>query len=69
MPLTEARPSISPTAPCSSSSAEFGDRQFAVLVSEKHARVVALPSQNCVYRTQLADTNFVVKSEIISLKG
>ncbi|XP_059478656.1 syntaxin-binding protein 5 isoform X3 [Neocloeon triangulifer] len=66
----EARPSISPTTVASSSSAaeQFGDRQFAVLVSEKHARVVALPSQNCVYRQQLADTNFVVKAEIISLK-
>lgn len=45
------------------------DRQFVVLVSEKQARVVALPSQNCVYRQQLADTDFVVKAEIISLKG
>jgi syntaxin-binding protein 5 len=53
----------------SSSAEQYGDRQFVVLVSEKHARVVALPSQNCVYRQQLADTNFVVKSEIISLKG
>ncbi|XP_054270677.1 syntaxin-binding protein 5-like isoform X7 [Macrosteles quadrilineatus] len=44
------------------------DRQFVVLVSEKQARVVALPSQNCVYRQQLADTDFVVKAEIISLK-
>ncbi|XP_046669379.1 syntaxin-binding protein 5 isoform X6 [Homalodisca vitripennis] len=44
------------------------DRQFVALVSEKQARVVALPSQNCVYRQQLADTDFVVKAEIISLK-
>lgn len=45
------------------------DRQFVALISEKQARVVALPSQNCVYRQQLADTDFVVKAEIISLKG
>lgn len=44
------------------------DRQFVALVSEKQARVVALPSQNCVYRQQLADSDFVVKAEIISLK-
>lgn len=48
---------------------QFGDRQFVVLTSEKQARVVALPSHNCVYRQQLADTDFVVKAEIISLKG
>lgn len=45
------------------------DRQFVVIVSEKQARVVALPSHNCVYRQQLVENDFVVKSEIISLKG
>lgn len=47
----------------------FGDRQFMVITSEKQARVVALPSQNCVYRLQITDTDYVVRSEIISLKG
>lgn len=45
------------------------DRQYVVIVSEKQARVVALPSQTCVYRQQLTDTDFVVKSEVISLRG
>ncbi|XP_075228218.1 syntaxin-binding protein tomosyn [Lycorma delicatula] len=44
------------------------DRQFVALVSEKEAKVIALPSHNCVYRQQLADTDFIVKAEIISLK-
>jgi syntaxin-binding protein 5 len=48
---------------------QFGDRQFVVLTSEKQARVVALPSHNCVYRQQLTDVDFVIKAEIISLKG
>lgn len=47
----------------------FGDRQFVIIASEKQARVVALPSQTCVYRQQLADTDFVVKAEVISIKG
>lgn len=47
----------------------FSDRQFVVIASEKQARVLALPSQNCVYRQQLADTDFVVKAEVISFKG
>ncbi|CAG9815268.1 unnamed protein product [Phaedon cochleariae] len=46
----------------------FSDRQFVVIASEKQARVVALPSQTCVYRQQLADSDFVVKAEIISLR-
>ncbi|VVC45961.1 Hypothetical protein CINCED_3A001587 [Cinara cedri] len=44
------------------------DRQFVTIVSEKQARVVALPSQNCVYKYQISDSDFVVKSEVISMK-
>lgn len=47
----------------------ISDRQFVVIVSEKQARIVGLPSQSCLYRQQLADIDFVVKSEIISLGG
>ena len=57
---------MSPTPAGTESAA---DRQFVVIASEKQARVVALPSQNCVYRQQIVDTDFVVKSEIVSLKG
>ncbi|XP_053979086.1 syntaxin-binding protein 5 isoform X7 [Hylaeus volcanicus] len=46
----------------------FEDRQFVVLTSEKQARVLALPSQNCLYRQQLAETHIVIKSEITSIK-
>lgn len=55
---------MSPTAGADTT----GDRQFVVVASEKQARVVALPSQNCVYRQQIVDTDFVVKAETISLK-
>lgn len=44
------------------------DRQFVTIVTEKQARVIALPSQNCVYKHQIADADFVVKSEVISMK-
>ena len=61
---------MSPTPGASSSSdALYADRQFVVIASEKQARVVALPSQNCVYRQQLVDTDFVVKAEIVTMKG
>lgn len=62
---------MSPTLGGSASVAadQFGDRQFVVITSEKQARVVALPSHNCVYRQQITDgEGFVVKAEIISLK-
>lgn len=52
-----------------SRSDSIADRQFVIIISEKQARVVALPSQICMFRQQLTDTDFVVKSEVISLRG
>lgn len=63
---TKGTSRMSPTLNQESS---FGDRQFMVITSEKQCRVVALPSQNCVYRLQITETDFVVRAEIVSLKG
>lgn len=60
---------MSPSTNTQVSGESFEDRQFVVLASEKQARVVALPSQNCVYRQQLAETHIVIKAEVTSLKG
>lgn len=71
-PTKQGNNRMSPTLGGSSSSGggdSFSDRQFIAITSEKWARVIALPSQNCVYRQQIADTDYVVKAEIISLKG
>ncbi|CAL1675644.1 unnamed protein product [Lasius platythorax] len=59
---------MSPSANTQVSGDNFEDRQFVVLTSEKQARVVALPSQNCVYRQQLAESHIVIKAEVTSLK-
>ncbi|XP_028043300.1 syntaxin-binding protein 5 isoform X1 [Bombyx mandarina] len=59
---------MSPTPGPTECSSTVGDRQFVVIASEKQARVVALPSQNCVYRQQIVETDFIVKAEIVSLK-
>ncbi|XP_044756054.1 syntaxin-binding protein 5 isoform X2 [Coccinella septempunctata] len=46
----------------------IGDRQYVVITSEKQARVVALPSQTCIYRQQITDSDFVVKAETVTFK-
>lgn len=56
-------------SPTLGGSDSFSDRQFIAITSEKSARVIALPSQNCVYRQQIAEADYVVKAEIISFKG
>lgn len=53
------------------SDALSSDDQYTVMVSEKQARVVSLPSQTCLYRVNLAtsDTTFAVTANVVSLKG
>ncbi|XP_068228736.1 syntaxin-binding protein 5 isoform X3 [Palaemon carinicauda] len=55
-------------SPTNSGEQTWGDRQFIVIASEKVARVVALPSQNCVYKQIITEVSFVVKGEIIQIK-
>lgn len=54
---------VSPTT-----TAEVCDRQFAIICSEKQARVMSLPSQTCAYKVKITETSFVVKSEIVTIK-
>ncbi|XP_058468131.1 syntaxin-binding protein 5 isoform X2 [Malaya genurostris] len=54
---------LSPTSPDG-----LCDRQFIVIASENQAGVFALPSQNCVYKKTIVDSDFVVEAEIISMR-
>lgn len=56
-------------SPTLNQESSFGDRQFMVITSEKQCRIVALPSQNCVHRLQITETEFVVRAEIVCMKG
>ncbi|KAK3888087.1 hypothetical protein Pcinc_007827 [Petrolisthes cinctipes] len=59
---------MSPTNSSGGEQQNWGDRQFVVIASEKLARVVALPSQNCVYKQIITEISFVVKAEIVQIK-
>ncbi|XP_069133314.1 syntaxin-binding protein 5-like isoform X2 [Argopecten irradians] len=60
---TTPKPRISP-----SPSTEISDKQFAIICSEKQARVVSLPSQTCPYKTRITDASFVVRADVVSLR-
>lgn len=45
------------------------EQQFIVVASEKQCRVMTLPSQTCIFKQQITDTDYVIKAEIINLKG
>ena len=71
-PLNTAFSTAPPVAGASTASDSLAsDNQYTVMVSEKQARVVSLPSQTCVYRVNLApnDQTFVVTANVINLKG
>uniref|UniRef100_A0A131XEH7 Syntaxin-binding protein 5-like n=1 Tax=Hyalomma excavatum TaxID=257692 RepID=A0A131XEH7_9ACAR len=56
-------------SPTTSQSLEPRDTQFVVMASEKQARIVALPSQTCLYKATLTETSFVVCAEVLSIKS
>nr|DBA26859.1 TPA: hypothetical protein GDO54_011065 [Pyxicephalus adspersus] len=61
--LKKRRPvSVSP-----SSSQEISENQYAVICSEKQAKVISLPSQNCIYKHNITETSFVLRGDIVSL--
>lgn len=61
--LKKRRPvSVSP-----SSSQEIIENQYAVICSEKQAKVISLPSQNCIYKHNITETSFLLRSDIVSL--
>lgn len=66
---TPTKNTASRMSPTLNQESSFGDRQFMAITSEKQCRIVALPSHNCVYRIQITETDFVVRAEIISMKG
>lgn len=51
------------------SSQEGQDSQFAVLCSEKQAKVVAMPSQTRVYKHNITETSFVLRADVVQLAG
>ncbi|XP_052708777.1 syntaxin-binding protein 5-like isoform X6 [Crassostrea angulata] len=58
------KPKISPT-----SSTEYnGDKQFVVICSEKQARVISLPSQQCPYKTRITESSFVVRADVVTMR-
>nr|XP_028567308.1 syntaxin-binding protein 5-like isoform X2 [Podarcis muralis] len=52
-------------SPCSSQ--DMGDHQFAVVCSEKQAKVFSLPSQICLYVHNITDTSFLLRADVVTM--
>ncbi|XP_018104485.1 syntaxin-binding protein 5-like isoform X5 [Xenopus laevis] len=50
-----------------SSSQDMGDHQFAVICSEKQAKVFSLPSQTCLYVHNITETSFLLRADVVTM--
>ncbi|XP_067900613.1 syntaxin-binding protein 5a isoform X4 [Heterodontus francisci] len=60
---------LRPVSVSPSSSQEINEIQYAVICSEKQAKVISLPSQNCIYKHNITETSFVLRADIVGLNG
>lgn len=61
--LRKRRPvSVSP-----SSSQELNESQFAVVCSEKQAKVISLPSQTCIYKHSITEASFILRADVVQM--
>ncbi|KAB0365060.1 hypothetical protein FD755_009042 [Muntiacus reevesi] len=58
-----------PVSVSPSSSQEISENQYAVICSEKQAKVISLPTQNCAYKQNITETSFVLRGDIVSLSS
>ncbi|XP_029434192.1 syntaxin-binding protein 5-like isoform X3 [Rhinatrema bivittatum] len=50
-----------------SSSQDMGEHQFAVICSEKQAKVFSLPSQTCLYVHNITETSFILRADVVTM--
>ncbi|KAG9347628.1 hypothetical protein JZ751_005199 [Albula glossodonta] len=48
---------------------ELNENQYAVICSEKQAKVIALPSQTCIFKHNITETSFVLRSDIVQMSN
>uniref|UniRef100_A0A8B9R9P9 Syntaxin-binding protein 5-like n=1 Tax=Astyanax mexicanus TaxID=7994 RepID=A0A8B9R9P9_ASTMX len=54
-----------PVSVSPSTSQELNEHQYAVVCSEKQAKVIALPSQNCIFKHNITETSFVLRADVV----
>jgi syntaxin-binding protein 5 len=46
---------------------EGQDSQYAVVCSEKQAKVVGLPSQSCFFKHNITENSFVLRADVVQM--
>ncbi|XP_073709303.1 syntaxin-binding protein 5a [Garra rufa] len=56
-----------PVSVSPSTSQELTENQYAVVCSEKQAKVISLPSQTCVFKHNITETSFVLRADVVQI--
>ncbi|XP_058469277.1 syntaxin-binding protein 5a isoform X1 [Solea solea] len=56
-----------PVSVSPSTSQDLNESQYAVVCSEKQAKVIALPSQNCIYKHSITETSFILRADVVQM--
>lgn len=56
-----------PVSVSPSSSQDLNESQYAVVCSEKQAKVISLPSQNCIYKHSITETSFILRADVVQM--
>uniref|UniRef100_A0A8C2HI34 Syntaxin-binding protein 5-like n=1 Tax=Cyprinus carpio TaxID=7962 RepID=A0A8C2HI34_CYPCA len=56
-----------PVSVSPSTSQELNENQYAVVCSEKQAKVISLPSQTCVFKHNITETSFVLRADVVQI--
>uniref|UniRef100_A0A3Q3N6J2 Syntaxin-binding protein 5-like n=1 Tax=Mastacembelus armatus TaxID=205130 RepID=A0A3Q3N6J2_9TELE len=56
-----------PVSVSPSTSQDFNESQYAVVCSEKQAKVISLPSQICIYKHSITETSFILRADVVQM--
>uniref|UniRef100_A0A3Q2YLF6 Syntaxin binding protein 5a (tomosyn) n=1 Tax=Hippocampus comes TaxID=109280 RepID=A0A3Q2YLF6_HIPCM len=56
-----------PVSVSPSSSQDLNESHYAVMCSEKQAKVLSLPSQTCIYKHSITEASFVLRADVVQM--
>ncbi|KAK7907785.1 hypothetical protein WMY93_016397 [Mugilogobius chulae] len=56
-----------PVSVSPSTSQDLSESQYAVVCSEKQAKVMSLPSQTCIYKHSITETSFILRADVVHM--
>lgn len=56
-----------PVSVSPSTSQDLNESHYAVVCSEKQAKVMSLPSQTCIYKHSITETSFILRADVVMM--